>query len=271
MTTHCELDGPTRRRAQHERGVPSTSAWLVSCLALFALNAAACGDDPRQASSPQDGTGDVDASAPSEDVSDPTDLATDTTTPEDAALNDATPDAVVEEDASDAEDSAALAPDCQGACREQSLVAARGDLRVPFTFAAYGLTDATLSDSGELEVLVEIYSGGEATCPREDSPTPESTLILSGLADPPSEDQPLTLSLLDFEGALLEGAPIGRAESVSSANVEATLCGECLGEPAPSHNAGFVALDLTATFPEGITLTGHVFAVHCDSLDLHAP
>jgi len=39
------------------------------------------------------------------------------------------------------------------------------------------------------------------------------------------------------------------------------------GQPAPSHPAGFVALDRDATFDEG-TIKVRLYAVHCDNLDL---
>jgi hypothetical protein len=38
----------------------------------------------------------------------------------------------------------------------------------------------------------------------------------------------------------------------------------------PSHMEGFIAFDLSATFPSG-TASGHIYAVHCDSLDTAAP
>lgn len=37
--------------------------------------------------------------------------------------------------------------------------------------------------------------------------------------------------------------------------------------PAPNDPDGMVALDVTLTFPDG-TVTGHLYATHCDSLDL---
>lgn len=47
----------------------------------------------------------------------------------------------------------------------------------------------------------------------------------------------------------------------------AAAVARCVGQPAPAHPNGFVALELTATFEQG-TLSGHVYALHCDSLDL---
>ncbi|MCA9550108.1 MAG: hypothetical protein KC933_08740, partial [Myxococcales bacterium] len=68
--------------------------------------------------------------------------------------------------------------------------------------------------------------------------------------------------------AVCEGACRTTTATVSLNHVQGgALCPACVGMPAPAHPEGFVALEVQASFPEG-GLSGHVFATHCDSMDV---
>jgi hypothetical protein len=125
-----------------------------------------------------------------------------------------------------------------------------GNKTGPFTRAQHGLEPA-----GGL--YVEAHFGGAPACPTQTSPTPDRTLIISGL-------QPLTdggvmteadgvrVTLLDFTGALTT------LPALKATTVRAT---------AREMNPGVrVAFALEATF-DGGTLTGTFSAEHCTSLD----
>jgi hypothetical protein len=61
----------------------------------------------------------------------------------------------------------------------------------------------------------------------------------------------IQVTLLDFKGTLSPN-PVDEATQSKLTPVAA--------------GAGFVAFDAEVTFPDG-TMTGHVYATHCDSLD----
>lgn len=152
---------------------------------------------------------------------------------------------------------------CEGACRTTSLTARFGAVTRTLDHAVYGLE---LVD-GQPVAHVEVHGGGAAGCPTEASPTPDYTLVLGAvpLADPTA---PLSSpgNLLDFVGDLLDGALGARATAVTLTPVAVDICPTCLGGPPPSDPDGFLALDASLTF-DGGTVTGHLFATHCDSLD----
>lgn len=143
---------------------------------------------------------------------------------------------------------------CDATCRTQSLTVRFGGTTLPIERSVYGTERAGAGFAIHLEAL----HGGFSGCPMMTSPTPARTLVVSGLPVPRdttarSERDGVSATLLDYEGTLLPGAPLSRATAVS---VTAT---------AADPNS-FVALELTATFPQG-TIAGHIFATHCDSLD----
>jgi hypothetical protein len=149
---------------------------------------------------------------------------------------------------------------CTGACRITALTAMLDTTRM-LDRAVYGFTREPPS------LHVEVYRGGAAGCPIESSPPPDYTLIL-GRVPVPTDATPSTSpgSILDFQGDLLGGPPGATATEVTITPVAADVCTTCSGMPAPSDPDGFVALDVTLTFAAG-TVTGHLFATHCDSLD----
>lgn len=152
---------------------------------------------------------------------------------------------------------------CEGACRTTALTAAFGATTRQLDRAHYGVTASATGAT----LHVEAYRGGGTGCPTTDSPTPSYTLVL-GTVPVPTSTAPSTSpgSLLDFQGDLLTSGVIATATAVTLTPVAASVCTTCVGMAAPSDPDGFVALDVALTFPDG-TVTGHLFATHCDSLD----
>jgi hypothetical protein len=87
-----------------------------------------------------------------------------------------------------------------------------------------------------------------------DSATPAYTVILGAVTLPAPGSSPG--NLLDFTGDLLGGAIGAQATMVTVTPIASDA----------SAATPFVALDTTLTFDAG-TITGHVFATHCASLD----
>ena len=142
---------------------------------------------------------------------------------------------------------------CTGACRTTALTAAFVVNR-PLDRAVYGVTMTPPS------LHVEAYAGAAPGCPTQSSPSPDYTFILGRVPVPMStapSTPPGPGNILDFTGDLL-GGPLGAAAT--------TVAITPVAAADPTGAAGFVALDVTATFANG-TVTGHVFADHCASLD----
>lgn len=156
------------------------------------------------------------------------------------------------------------AASCEGACRTTALTARFGAVTRTLDHAVYGLTVA----AGQPPTAhVEVHGGAAAGCPTEASPTPDYTLVLGAVPlDATGGPASSPGNLLDFVGDLLDGALGARATSVELTSVVSDVCPTCVGSPPPSDPDGFLALDLAATFAGG-TVTGHLFAIHCDSLD----
>jgi hypothetical protein len=161
-----------------------------------------------------------------------------------------------------------LPTSCSDACATQTLSATFGAVTEPLARGVYGVDRDARGNPG---VYIEAHDGGDPGCPEQTSPTPDRTLIISGLPLPVSgtpitEADGLVVSLLDFKGTLIT-SPLAKATASSVTFTAADVCPACVGQPSPSDADGFVALDLSATFPGG-TVSGHVYATHCDSLDL---
>ena len=153
---------------------------------------------------------------------------------------------------------------CDGACRTTALTAQFGATTRVLDRAVYGIT-AIPNQAPTLHV--EAHKGGGTGCPSASSPTPEYTLVLGEIPMPTTaEPQAVRANVLDFQGDLL-GGPLGAAATAATAaTVALDVCPGCVGQTAPSDPDGLVALDLDATFSGG-TVVGHLFAIHCDSLD----
>lgn len=145
---------------------------------------------------------------------------------------------------------------CTGACRTLALGATYGAVTASFERAQFGRDKTGPNVSG---VTVEVHAGGAPECPKQNSPTPDRTLVVSGIKVG-SEGKTLTLAdglavtLLDFK-ELLTKKPLDKATAAKLTVVAI--------EGSPPDK---VAFDLEATFEEG-TIRGHVFADHCATMD----
>lgn len=156
-------------------------------------------------------------------------------------------------DGSGADGSAAGLPtSCDGTC-------ATTDLTADFDGTMRSLTRAHFGINGGASptLYIEAYAGGPSGCPDETSAAADITFVLGNLPAPDSADTIMTAAgLIDLEGALLPDAP-----TTSTSDAEATAA-------AYEHNT-FVALTVAAQFAEG-TVSGHLAATHCPSLDSSA-
>jgi len=148
------------------------------------------------------------------------------------------------------------APTCSGACRTTTLEGRYGAKTAAFSRAQHGWDKKGGAVTG---VTVEAHFGGAVECPKQASPTPDRTLIVSGIPVG-SAGRVLTLgdglavTLLDFKEALTS-KPLDKATSAKLTVVAI--------EGDPPEN---VVFDLEATFEEG-TIRGHAFAEHCTTMD----
>lgn len=114
--------------------------------------------------------------------------------------------------------------------------------------AFYGVN----ADDGTLHV--EIQKGGSTGCPEMTSPTPEYTAIIGRVPAMTAATGTSGGNFLDYQGDMLPSMMLGQAaSSVALTNIVYTV-------------GASVGLDVTMTFPAG-TVTGHLYAIHCDSLD----
>lgn len=167
-----------------------------------------------------------------------------------------------------------LSKTCEGDCAKSTLSFNLQNKRSAISRAVYGLSAASTTDSGEVEVYIEAFEGGDKGCPTMSAATPKRTLILSGLKAPltttaKTKEDGLFAKLIDYEGTLLEGELFASPEQIKVTAVATNLCIECL-EMASSDDDGFVALDLELSFPQG-AISGRLYAIHCDSLDAKGP
>lgn len=102
-------------------------------------------------------------------------------------------------------------------------------------------------------LYVEAYKGATPGCPDMNTPAPDYTLIL-GSFPTTSSTAMSTANLFDYVGDLHDNFP--QPLTATSVMLSAITY-------VPNM---FVALDADLTFPGG-TLTGHLYATHCTSLD----
>jgi len=114
--------------------------------------------------------------------------------------------------------------------------------------AIYGVNN----DDGTLHV--EVHKGGDPGCPTMTSPTPDYTAIIGRVPPMTAATATSVANFLDYQGDMLGGATLGAAATMVSLTSVVYTVGIS------------VALDVSLTFAAG-TVTGHVFATHCDSLD----
>jgi hypothetical protein len=144
---------------------------------------------------------------------------------------------------------------CEGACRTTSLAATFGAVQRQLDRAYYGITTTAAGAS----LHVEAYRGGAAGCPTQSAPATDYTLVLGSV--PISTGMTAVTSpanLLDLVGDLLPNNQLGAAATAVTITPVATeVCMGC---------DGFLAFEASLTFAAG-TITGHLFATHCDELD----
>lgn len=181
--------------------------------------------------------------------------STPTETPDDDASSPSSP----EKDASSPSDAAVDAPTaepCDGDCLKTTVEADIGGKKASLDRAQYG-TDGT---GAAHSLYIEVNVGGDTACPTQGSPTPDRTLVLSGISigavgTKLTAADGVTASYLEYVGDQLPDAPVTKATEV-----EATLV-EVDSDTPPA----WVAVDVKATFAEG-TVQGHVFASYCQTM-----
>ncbi|MBL8603316.1 MAG: hypothetical protein JNK72_15435 [Myxococcales bacterium] len=139
-------------------------------------------------------------------------------------------------------------PGCEGACATTLLNAQFGSRSATFVRAQHGV------DAGRLHI--EAHFGGDPACPNDRSPTPQRTLVLTGLrADatgPQSMADGVSATLFDFSGSLVS-EPLVRATAVRAT-------------PRFLMPGVAVSWSIEITFSGG-TVTGGLYAPGCESLN----
>jgi hypothetical protein len=157
-------------------------------------------------------------------------------------------------DASDATaDGSGASKSCEGACKTTALEADFGGQKRPLDRAQFG------TDTTDALLHVEAHAGGDPACPTQQSPTPDRTLVVTGV---PRRATGRTLTQADgVKGAFFDfKGDLGLAPLVRSTAMSVTVVAEDAATPP-----AWVALDVVATFAEG-TVKGHLYGAFCLSL-----
>ena len=130
----------------------------------------------------------------------------------------------------------------------------------PLTRAQFGFVKG---DGGALLLHLEAHDGGSPACPTSASPTTDRTLVFEDLPIPKDGtvidgSAGVRAAFFDFKGTLLPSTPLAKATSVKLTPKAAISEGGALSK---------VAFDVALTFPSGGTLSGHLFAEHCATMD----
>jgi hypothetical protein len=168
------------------------------------------------------------------------------------------------EDAGMQDDMASTAD--MGPNMEVDITATVGDTTEGFDRAYYGLTSPELTVSGDWELQVEVYAGGDEGCPQMDSATPDRTLVIGGLRFPEfpneqREEDGVVMVLMDFAGTLTQEPTVEATGEIIYFH-RWDLCTDCDGDD-PN---GFLSFDVDSLVPDG-NIRGHVYATHCASLN----
>lgn len=146
-----------------------------------------------------------------------------------------------------------------------TLAASKGGKSYPLSQAYFGLTK--LSEGG-FELYVEVHEGAAPGCPQQSSPTPDRTLIVSGMRPgtltPQTKADGIATTMLDFDGTVSPVLPL-KSSAATVTTLGESLCLECYGQPDPGGR--FYDFSLDATLDDGVTVQGMAHATHCDSLD----
>jgi hypothetical protein len=146
---------------------------------------------------------------------------------------------------------------CEGACKTTSLTASFGGKDRVLVRAQFGTEP---SDAGGSQLHTESHLGGAAACPSQTSPTPDYTLIVTGIARGGAPARQLskadgvTSAFFDFKGDL------GLPPLTKATSIDVTVIAEDSATPPK-----WVAFDVDAVFSEG-TVKGHLYAEFCQSL-----
>lgn len=143
---------------------------------------------------------------------------------------------------------------CADSCAQLSVEVEFGTVRTGFSAAYYGVT----AEDGTLHI--EVHGGRVIGCPTAETPPPPGMLVIGSVPAPTStepldESHGVSVALIDLTGEVIT-MPVAKASAGQLVPVAGKLSGA----------DGFLAFDLNATF-DGGTARGHVYAIHCDSLD----
>jgi hypothetical protein len=146
---------------------------------------------------------------------------------------------------------------CAGACTTTTLAADFGGQKRALVRGQFG----TQAGDAGAELHLEAYAGGDPACPTQASPSPDYTLVLTGVPRGAAgrslaQADGLSAAFLDFKGDL------GLPPVTKATQLRVTVVAE-----DPSSPPAWVALDVSATFSQG-TVVGHVYAGYCASLSL---
>jgi hypothetical protein len=163
---------------------------------------------------------------------------------------DAGPEDAARGDASHADTSDGAAPDAatprDGGRQRLDLQARFGDAVVTFDRAQFGY------DSAGSTLYLEAHAGGDPACPTGSSPTPGTTLVVSGIPMTDGTSAEVSAALFDYDGQLML-PPVVRAASATASSVRHVRDER-------------LALDFHAE-AEGGVIEGHIAATHCATLD----
>jgi hypothetical protein len=151
----------------------------------------------------------------------------------------------------------AASSSCAGACTTMTLAADFGGQKRALVRAQFG----TQAGDAGAELHLEAHAGGDPACPTQTSPSPDYTLVLTGVPRGAAgrtltQADGLSAAFLDFKGDL------GLPPVTKATQLSVTVVAE-----DPETPAAWVALDVSATFSQG-TIAGHVYAGYCASLSL---
>lgn len=242
--------------------------WL---LWIFVLGATGCPPADEGKDAGADSAGLVDMAG--QDLTSTPDMGSDTTTRDARPAVDSAVDSAVDQGRRDTADfgrpDVADSGSCSGACRELSVSATTTLGTGGFDRAYYGLTHPDVDGAGRWRIHVEVLAGPGDGCPTVDTQT-DRTLVVTNFDATPGEytdADGAAVVLFDYVGDLL-AAPLERSSALTITLTGADVCTDCFGAAEPADPDGWISLDVSATLEGGGTVAGHVYATHCDSLDL---
>lgn len=234
----------------------------ASLVAIFAILVISCGKNNKPDEPPQSTQKDMDVN----DMS--SDQTTMDMTPD--SSNDMTKDETKDQTTND-DMKASLPQTCANTCAQTTASATFGNKSATFQNVRFGLLAASRTSSKTIEMQLEAFNGGTSGCPEMNSPTPQQTLIVSGLSGSISTSTPITekdgvvIKLIDYDGSLLDDELFVDATSFTLTPVAANICTTCLSTQEPDTDS-FLTFDAQINF-DGGQITGRFYGQHCDSMD----